>query len=78
MHKIVDSSSTNYFSIKVKEGDEESKKKLEEFKKLCLYVNTTSYSAVPSFQLLDDELKKHEKVSNNRYFIIKLILIQLG
>jgi hypothetical protein len=49
-------------SIKVADGDDATRDKLEQFKAMNLYVNTTSYSAIPSFHTLNDELKKHEGV----------------
>lgn len=39
--------------------DDETKAKLEEFKLLNLYVNTTSYSAIPSFKVFLSEFNFH-------------------
>jgi len=59
----------------IKVDDDEAKAKLEEFKELNIYVNTTSYSAIPSFKQLNEELlKAEEKVQGgaNRLFYLAL------
>lgn len=61
--------------IKVKDGDDATRQKLEQFQKMNQYVNTTSYSAIPSFQGLCDELKKYEAEIGgkaNRLFYLAL------
>eukprot|EP01123_Difflugia_compressa_P009288 TRINITY_DN3031_c1_g2_i2.p1 TRINITY_DN3031_c1_g2~~TRINITY_DN3031_c1_g2_i2.p1 ORF type:complete len:528 (+),score=107.36 TRINITY_DN3031_c1_g2_i2:106-1689(+) len=72
-HKYTDDEFREFISQNIKSNDTE---KLNQFKKLCYYHTTPSYSSVEAFKdLVQDSLSKHEaeaKGSGNRLFYLAL------